>query len=61
MNVLATEKLSDVFARQSIITDPMREILEEYGPDATVQTETRVTPFGNYLMVILPVEGGDQS
>ena len=56
MNVLATEKLADVIARQSVVTAPMREMLEQYGPDAVVETETRVTAFGSYLMVILPVQ-----
>lgn len=56
MDRIATEKLADVAARQSVITNDIRDMLEEYGPDAMVETRTRVTPFGNFLLVILPVK-----
>lgn len=46
---IRTETLADVIARQSIVPDYLRAMLTEHGPTATVDTLTRVTPFGNYL------------
>ena len=44
-----TETLADVVARQSVVPEWLRDLVTENGPDATVETLTRVTPFGNYL------------
>jgi hypothetical protein len=46
---IRTETLADVIARQSIVPEYLQTMLEEHGADATVDTLTRVTPFGNYL------------
>lgn len=46
---IRTETLADVVARQSVVPDYLRDMLTEHGPDATVDTLTRVTPFGTYL------------
>lgn len=50
--VTHTETLQAVADRQAVLTDYMRDMLTEHGPDAVVVSHTRVTPFGNFLMGI---------
>jgi hypothetical protein len=45
----ATTTLGAVAARQSIITNPMRELLDAYGPAAECEATWDVYPFGTYL------------
>ena len=50
MDHVQIETLQEVASRQAILTNPMRDMLAQYGPTATVETTTRITPFGNYLL-----------
>lgn len=44
-----TETLGEVLSRQSVTPEWLRNLVDQNGLDATVETLTRVTPFGNYL------------
>ena len=48
----SVEYLGDVVARQPVLTDPLKALLAEHGPDASVKTETRHTPFGTFLLSV---------
>jgi len=49
---ITIEALGDVAARQALLTDPMRAMLDEHGPDATVAVLSRHTPFGTYVLEV---------
>lgn len=45
-----TTTLGAVAARQSIITEPLRSLLDAYGADAVCEATRAVYPFGTYLL-----------
>lgn len=51
-----TEALGIVLERQMVVTDSMKELLDELGFDARVRVTTRSTPWGNFVMSIVPAE-----
>jgi len=50
------ETLGELAAKQTIRTDPMRDLLEKYGPDQNVEVTRMVTPWGTFLAGIKIVE-----
>jgi hypothetical protein len=52
------ETLGQVAAREIIQTDPIKALLEKYGPDQVVESVRKVTPFGTFLMGITVIEDG---
>ena len=50
------ETLGELVAKQTIRTDPMRALLEKYGPDQNVEVERMVTAFGTFVRGITVIE-----
>lgn len=43
------ETLGEIAARQSVVTDALRALLDEFGPATTAVSYSEVTPWGTYL------------
>lgn len=56
MDTTTVEALGTVAERQALITNPMRAMLDEFGPDALVEVTSRHTAFGTFLISITPIE-----
>lgn len=53
-DTVTLETLGAVVARQSVVTNPMRELLENFGPLLYVEVTSRHTPFGTFVLDIVP-------
>lgn len=50
------ESLAQIAARQVVLTKPLEDAIAELGADRLVTSQTRMTPFGNFLLGWTPRE-----